>query len=497
MLQKLRKSSGSVVIYSIGNLSAKLTGFILLPLYTEHLSVADYGTLGLLETISQFLAAVLALSLPTALLRWCSSENDEKGRKSIVFTTLMASLAILGVFNIIAYPVTSFINHTAFWNDPKFSLYLMLSFPVITFDILNLLVLNLLRFHERPGLYITINTAKLAAILGLNIYFISYKGMGVDGVILSQFIGSLALNLLSLPFLVRNLFPRFNYKILKELLIYGFPLVFASISALILSMGDRFIIDFFLTKEDLGVYTLGYRIGGVINVFILQSFQLGFLPFAYKMFEEGNAQRFFSKVLTYFTFVLIFSALVLSVFARETIITFAHANSGYWSAYIIVPLISLSFVIKGLQYYFSLGLHYVKRTGYNAWIVMVCAVVSLGLNFLLIPVLGILGSAFTINIATLLMAWLYFHFSQKFYPINFEYVRILKLFGVGLGIFLLSLPAARLGWWPGIALKALLLFSYPFLLYFAGFFESIELLRLRQGWEKWKKPSKWKSNLSK
>lgn len=495
MLKNLKTASTHTIIYAFGNLSAKLTGFILLPLYTSNISVADYGTLGLIETISQFLSAFLAFSLPTALLRWSSSEKTVLSQKSIVFTVLIASLGILGVFNLIAYPLTNALNKLLVWDDPRFAFYLMLSFPVISFDILNLLVLNLLRFHERPGLYIIINTVKLALILSLNIYFITYQGRGVDGIILSQFIGSLALNILSLPFLIRNLVPKFNFKLLKEMMAYGFPLVFASVSALVLSLGDRFVIDFFLTKEDLGVYTLGYRIGGVINVFILQSFQLGFLPFAYKMHEAGDSSRFFAKVLTYFTFVLVLSALVLSVFARETIITFAPDNAGYWSAYIVVPLISLSFVIKGLQYYFSLGLHYVKRTSYNAWIVIVSAVVSLGLNFLLIPVIGIMGAAITINIATLVMAWLYLHYSQKFYPIPFEYRRIGLLFAVGFVLFGLALLAQELGWWPGIIVKAGLLVAFPFVLYFVGFFESIELLRLKQGWQKWRHPSKWILNL--
>ncbi len=495
MLKNLKTASTHTVIYAFGNLSAKLTGFILLPLYTSNISVADYGTLGLIETVSQFLSAFLAFSLPTALLRWSSSEKSIQSQKSIVFTVLIASLGILGVFNLIAYPLTGVLNKLLVWDDPRFAFYLMLSFPVISFDILNLLVLNLLRFHERPGLYIIINTIKLALILSLNVYFIAYQGRGVDGIILSQFIGSLALNLLSLPFLIRNLVPKFNFKLLKEMMAYGFPLVFASVSALVLSLGDRFVIDFFLTKEDLGVYTLGYRIGGVINVFILQSFQLGFLPFAYKMHEAGDSSRFFAKVLTYFTFVLVLSALALSVFARETIITFAPDNAGYWSAYIVVPLISLSFVIKGLQYYFSLGLHYVKRTSYNAWIVIVSAVVSLGLNFILIPVIGIMGAAITINIATLVMAWLYLHYSQKFYPIPFEYRRIGLLFVVGFVLFGLALLAQKLGWWPGIIVKTGLLVAFPFVLYFVGFFESIELLRLKQGWQKWRHPSKWILNL--
>jgi O-antigen/teichoic acid export membrane protein len=107
-----------------------------------------------------------------------------------------------------------------------------------------------------------------------------------------------------------------------------------------------------------------------------------------------------------------------------------------------------------------------------------------------------MGAAITINVATIVMAWLYLHYSQKFYPIPFEFKRLIMLFGVGFVLFALAMFCEKLGWWPGIILKLGLLAIFPFALYFIGFFEKIELLRMKQGWQKWKNPSNWKSNLT-
>lgn len=480
MLSKIKSSTQLIVIYSLGNLSAKLTGFILLPLYAGHLSIAEYGALVLIEPIWQLLSAVVAVSLPSALLRWLAPEKDLTRQKTLVFTALVSILGILMMFNLLAFPVNALLNSSGLYSDPNFELYLNLSFPLVSFDILNLLVLSLVRFHEKPWFYITLNTIKLSVNLGLNVYFIVGLQMGVESIILSQLIASVLLMVLSVPFLLKNLVPKFDYIALKEMLLYGFPLIFTTISAIVLSLGDRFIIDHYLTRGETGLYGVGYKMGGIINMFIIQSFQLGFLPIAYKMLSDSDARRFFARVLTYFTFVLMFSAMALSLFSRELIVLFTAGNDEYHGAYAVVPLITFSFVLKGMQYYFSLGLHYVKRTSYNAWIVMGCALFSLLLNLFLIPRLGIIGAAITLTVTTLLMAVLYYYYSQKFYYIHFEVRRLIIILLTGLTVFFLGWYTSIFGVWISVSVKLLLVIGFPWLLLKLQFFNADEVNRLRQ-----------------
>lgn len=479
MIDKLKKSSQHILIYGLGTIATKLTGFILLPLYTSTLSTAEFGILGTLEVTSQMLVAVLGISLPTAMLRWCSSEKTQAGVKSVVFTTFSSIVAILLVFNMVMFPFSAGFSKLVL-ESPDYSLYFNLLFVSLSFDLLNLVVLNLIRFHEKPVFYIILNSVKLSVILGLNIYFLQVLKMGIEGIILGQLIGSALLSIFSLPFVFKNSNFHFSWPVFKAMSKYGFPLIFTTISALLLSMGDRFIIPRLLSLSDLGVYTLGYKMGGIINMFILQSFQLGFLPIAYKMFEDKDAKRFFSKVLTYFSVVLVVAALGLSLFSKEIIILFSKNNSDYWAAFVVVPLISFSFVIKGWQYYFSLGLHYVKRTSYNAWIVMGCAALSLGLNFLLIPEFGILGAAITMILANAVMAVLFYIVSQRFYHINFELSRIIKITLTGAIIYGLSFFAHESNFWMGIIIKALLFAAFPVILYYLKFFDPAEIMHIRQ-----------------
>ena len=84
-------------IYSLGNMTTKLVGLILLPLYTDRLSVDEYGILSILEVTAQIGVAILGFQLQAAFLRWCSAKTSESDFKSIVFSVLSVFLLSAGL----------------------------------------------------------------------------------------------------------------------------------------------------------------------------------------------------------------------------------------------------------------------------------------------------------------------------------------------------------------------------------------------------------------
>ena len=363
MLDKLKHTAKHTIIYSLGNLSSKLIGFVLLPLYTTHLTTTEYGMWGTLEAVMLFVATVFGFRLSTAMMRWYASEKDSDAKKSIIYTALISTVLIVFFVNIALLPFKNQFS-LLFFKNYEYSSFFPLLFLSASFEILNHIAFDLIRIKEKSVFFVVITTLKLLTILFLNIYFIVYLKMGIKAIILSQLIGSGLLTILSLPFVLKHVNWKFNFQILSEMFKYGFPLIFTSISAMILNLSDRFIIPYFHNYSDNGIYTLGYKIASVINVIILQSFQLGFLPIAFNMFDKPDAKRYFSKVLTYYSFILVLSVLALSLFSKELIEIFAK-NEDYWLAYSIIPIICFTFVLKGIQYVFSLGLHYTKKTKYK------------------------------------------------------------------------------------------------------------------------------------
>ncbi len=494
MLDKLRHTIRQTAIYGIGKLGTKLIGLILLPLYTDYLTTSQYGILSLLEVTSQIMIGILGFRLSNAMMRWMAGEKDPEKKKTIVFTTYLSTIAIVLISWTLLIPFTDQFSLWYFESN-EFSTYFLILFLSVGFEILNHITFDLIRMAEKAVFFIIIVSVKLAAILGLNIYFIIALELGVKGIILSMLIGNLLMLVISIPFILKRINLHYDRIIFGQMFRFGFPIIFSGLSVMILSFADRFILKQLKDLSEVGIYTTGYKIAGVINVLLLQSFQTGFLPIAYKMFDRKDASRFFAKVLTYLTYVLMIAVLVLSLFSKEFIMLFI-SNKSYWSAYTIVPLISLTFLIKGWQYVFVLGLHYSKNTKYIAYIVLLAVGVNIGLNYLLIPYWGIYGAAVTSIFSTLINVILIYRYSQKFYAIKYEFSKLIKIVIMGLAILAVYYFINDLNIYIRIPVKVILIISFPIGLYFMNFYDKIEIERFKDFRDTWRHPGKWKENVS-
>ncbi|MFO7863912.1 MAG: oligosaccharide flippase family protein [Salinivirgaceae bacterium] len=495
MLNKLRNTLKHSIIYSFGNLSTKIVGLILLPLYTSELTSAEYGILSLLEVTSQLLTVIVGLRMATALLRFGAAEKQIDKQKSIIFISFVMTLVSVVIMNLLLHPFASNFSNL-FFDHNNYSNYFHILFLWSSFEIFNKLFLSYLRIDNRSVFYIIIVILKVALVLGLNIYFIAFRHMGVEGVILSQLIGSALVFLVILPKIIGSMRFHIDRKLGIEMLRYGVPLIFAGISMLLLTVGDRYLLKYFLSYSEVGIYSLGYKIAGVINMLLIQSFQLGFMPIAFKMFDQPGAKRFYSKILTYYTFILILGALALSFFSREVLLLMADKPE-YYVAHAVVPIISLAFILKGMQFVFSIGMHYAKKMKYNAYIITFSVVFSFGLSIILIPIIGYYGAAISAVLSNLLLAILFYKYSQKFYTIPFELKKIGLLFIIGGGIYATSWFTVNLGIVYALVIKFILLVLFPVLLYVFKFYDVQELRAMKGFVRKWKKTGEWKNNIYK
>lgn len=494
MLDRLKKTVKHTAIYSLGNISNKLVGLLLLPLYTSYLTTSEYGILSIIEITSQILVGLFSFTLPQAMLRWCATEKDAQKEKSIIFSTLISLIVIASVIIGSLLPLNVDLSKIIFGNE-KYSLYFLLLLIWTFLGILNKFPNSLLRLREKAVFYSFIMVSKFIVILLCNIYFVAFLEIGIEGIVWGQIIGEIYGLLIVMPFISRNIKPSYNFEVIKEMFFYGFPLAFSAVSSLLLASGDRYVLTYYLTFSSVGIYALSQKIGSLINVFLINSFQQGFLPIAFKQFDGENPKRYFQKILTYFSFILTYTALGLSFFSEEVIKLFTQAQ--YYEAYWYVPLICLAFVIKGINFVFTLGFHHAKKTAVFAAIIISSMFLTILLNILLIPLLEIWGAAISMVISYFTMMLLTYRSAQKLYYINYEIAKIIKLIAAAIILYLIVFFTGHIPYYFHIILKILILVSFPFLLKFIGFYDEIELLRLKQSWAKWKNPRNWTSNIKK
>lgn len=84
-------------IYAIGSIVNRAGAFLLLPLYTSHLTTGEYGTLELYYVIAAVVSGLLSVGIAHATLRFYFDYADQQDRDSLVTTNLIASFVITGV----------------------------------------------------------------------------------------------------------------------------------------------------------------------------------------------------------------------------------------------------------------------------------------------------------------------------------------------------------------------------------------------------------------
>ena len=171
MLSKLKSTAKSSFIYGIGNLSTKLIGLILLPLYTRVLPVGEFGMLAMLETTSQILITLFGLSLYNAFLRWYWEKEYSELRKSLFFTVLVFLTFVVALMAVSLISTSKTLATFLLNNSQDYQLIRLM---VITaaLEILGVLPFTLMRVQERPVLFISSNILKFSVNLGLTIFFI-------------------------------------------------------------------------------------------------------------------------------------------------------------------------------------------------------------------------------------------------------------------------------------------------------------------------------------
>ncbi|MBN1639478.1 MAG: oligosaccharide flippase family protein [Ignavibacteriales bacterium] len=489
MLSKVKDSIKHSAIYSFGNISTKLIGIILLPLYTKYITVAEYGIIGVIEVTIMILTQTMMLGQPQAFLRFYNINIYKHKRKTTLFTLFILLFSTGLIICIIGQYFSK--NIASFFDNPSdFEIYIRLSFVIIYLRILNEFFLSVLRAKEKSVLFASANIFKLGLILGFNIYFIAFLRIGIRGILYSYLISDIGLLLLLSPSIILQMSAKFDLTILRLSISFGFPLIFTSLAGMLLNLGDRYILKYFVDYKEVGLYNLGYKLAGILNVFFIQSFTLGFLPLAYKYFQQKDDKRYYSKMLTYFMFVLCWAGLGLSLFSAEAIKILA-LNPEYWPAYTVVPIITLAYVFSGGKSITSIGLYLTHKTQVIAYSTIIVTLLNIGLNLLLIPKYGMMGAATATLIAFIILYIVSQIMSNRFYKIPFENHKILILLITTIALYFIpflfpDLPLLI------ITIKILILVSFPFILYLFKFYETIEILKLKQSWKKWRNPHNWK-----
>ena len=279
--------------------------------------------------------------------------------------------------------------------------------------------------------FTSIKLTNIIINLSLNLILVLVYHFGIEAIFIANLSASIFSFVALTPDIFKNLRFHIDKEILKKMLYFGLPYLPASVSSMIVQVIDRPLVQAMTSTSTLGIYSSNYKLGIFMMLFVTM-FNYAWQPFFLTNAKEENAKQLFSKILTLFLMVASVIWILLTLFVDN----FAHwqiwhgrsiIGKDFLGGLVIVPIILLAYLFNGLYYNFQVGLYIEEKTKYFPIVTGLGALVNVGVNFLLIPIWGIMGAALATLAAYMVMAGSLFYFSQKVYEIKYEYSRIIKI----------------------------------------------------------------------
>lgn len=495
MLNSIRASIRDTFIFGFGNIAVKIIGFVLIPLYTNpaYFSVDDFGIIGLIDISGLVLIAIFSSSLPQSLTRWYWAKDNTCNQKEIFFMSMASQIIMSLLFCLLLIPFSGPLSNLIL-NSTNLRLAIVYIILSSALQGINNLINTLLRLQSRSLLFMVTNLAKLLIVLLLTLYLIIYRHMGIEGIYLAQVIGNLLIVLILIPYTIKNSSIRFDASTWKEMMLYGLPLVFAAVSAVMLNVIDRFALNSYALLSSVAIYTLAFKVSSSLKLVLVDTIKLALFPQMIRRIDSPDNGRFYSKAMLYSSFIVMFGIIGVSLFSTEAIKVLAK-NPELWAAYLLVPVLSLSTFFMNMREVSIYGLIVTKKTKKISLIIVISTVLNLLLNVLLIPKWNAMGAA----LATLISQFFYMlmmqYIAQRAFYIPYENNKIVLIFITGAVLSFAGMLLNDMSLLPRLIIKLLCFASFPVILYIFNFYEIIELQAIKGFLKKWANPGRLGDNM--
>ena len=459
--------------YGISNLFISLTGFILIPLYTKHLRPEEYGVYSIIALIGTVILYIYDMGILNALVRhYFEFDTDDIDKKRRMVSTALWFFIIVSIlFSVFLLWCSTSIS-TLILGGRKYTYLLQMMIAIIFLKTVSGIPMTVLRMKEKSVLFMCLYGLNGLGIIVLSYIFLSIIKKGLVGVFQSLLLATIIFAISSFAFTFRNYGFSFSFRYLVKMLKYGLPLSLVMLFGWIINFSDRYLIRYFLSLSDVGLYSLGYKFGQIIYMAVL-SFLMCWGPILFTIVKEQNHQKTLARLSTYIATVFMFVCLIVSFFCREIVILMAE--SSYYSSYRIVPLISFSYYLFGIYMLFLSGILISKHVSKQLIILGAASVINILLNIILIPRQGIMGAAVATIITYLFVVVYTYLIAQRSYPIPYELKRLMLVTLTGIIIFVFSLVVSSSSLVYTAVIKFIILCLFPISLFMLGIFNKAQL----------------------
>ena len=423
-MSKLKKLAGETVLYGLGSILPRFLNFLLVSLHTTVFGPAAYGIFTLLFAWVAVFNIIFSFGMETTYFRFSNKPGaDEKQVFNVTQTVVVAISAIFSIMFLLN--LDNIVTVLDIPGEKRAVIYIII---LMFIDNIVSIPFARLRYKRQPVRFAAYKIINIILLVGLNVYLLLFAD--IEPQVQFIFLANLLANGSYLFFFVPSLIswrPAYDRQISPQVLKYSYPIMLTGIAGMMNENLSRIALDKWLpenfykdSKAALGIFGANYKFAVLMNLAI-QAFRYAAEPFFFAQSTEKNSPQLFARINHYF--VIVCCIILLGVSINLDILKHFLGQSEYWSGLHIVPILLLAYLFLGVYYNYSVWFKVTDKTHWGTIITIVGLVITIVGNYILIPVLGYLGSSYAALACYFVMMVLCYAVGQRYFPVPYTVFR--------------------------------------------------------------------------
>ncbi len=388
----MNKTAKNTAIYFVGTVLSAVIGFLNTMLLTRVLDEKVYAQYGLLATFVTAATTFIAFGYDSAYSRFYYKHSFTP--KGFIWKTLRTPMIVFVVFAVILVEPNQLLLNYVFEERFAWATILWLLIYVF-FAFVHRFTQLTARMEERALNYVGSNfVGKFGYVALVLVIFLMMKEVSFDWVIISFLISSALAALMNVLVFTRlrnecNVSGESVTE--KDLFSYGFPYMLNNVMILIVPLVEKLIIRDVAGWQVLSIYTAAAVFQTVIMIVSNTVINI-WNPLVYKHYEKED---YFKPILHLFglaSTVVLVVGLAFCVLLRPVLVLVLDARYRA-DVSLIAPAILFGACFNVLNIIYSVGINIKKKTGYFIVSPLLQLGISVGLCYLLVPSMGLVGVA--------------------------------------------------------------------------------------------------------
>jgi O-antigen/teichoic acid export membrane protein len=451
-LNPLKKLASQTVVYGVSHTLGRLINFLLVPLYTSLFASDIYGIVAIMYSVVAMAMVMFTYGMETAFFNFSRQKDSSKVFSTGIISVTTSTIIILLIWLTFSQNIANYLETPEFVNLVK-----LMGF-ILAFDALNALPLAKIRQTERPLRFSWVKLTNIGLNILFNLYFLMlcpwlvkngytapfyHADYGITYIFISNLIASMVSFVMLLPE-YREIIKGFDFGLWKKMMRYAAPLILVGLAGVINETIDRVMLKKLLPSEtalaDVGKYSAFYKLSIFMTV-IIQAFRYAAEPFFFDQADKDDPKPIYARVMLYFVACcsLIFLSVSMFVEPISRLIVLRDEYFQHPHVMFLVPILLLANLFLGINFNLNIWYKLKDKTMLGAKIAIGAAIATIALNWLLIPMWGIIASAIVTLVVYSAMAWVSYVIGYKHYPIPYNIKMITFFIASAVLLFLIHL----------------------------------------------------------